>query len=818
MSFTDCILRALKDGKISKEKAADAQRVYEEHFEALRGAMGDAAAEGEAGARAWESMNADLAEKKRQTLLQVKRWSGIEKDMKQFRNAKGEADYAAAMAAHLSRDDRAPFANVEGRHASILNLLQGQMTDLLARFRGDLLGRTRDKSALKDVLREVFGEDTGSASAKELAESWGKTAERARQWFNQAGGRIPKREDWGLPQAHDSVAVGKASFNEWRDFIFPLLNPDKMINDKTGFAFTREQLELALKDVYETIRSDGLNKVDPGKQTGSAMLANRRLDHRFLVFKDAESWLKYNDRFGGSDVFSAMMGHLDHMARDIASLQVLGPNPTATLRYMEDLARKQGFDAGRLDHANGLIKDAWDMWGLHSGSTLAPINAKFARTMAGVRSVLQSAQLGSAVFSSLTDLSTGRLARKMAGLPQAKMLVSYAKLLNPADVADRKLAVRLGLGAQGWSSRALGQMRYFGEIGPEISRRLSSAVSTLSGHTAWIQAGRWAFGMEFMATLAEHAGLAFDDLPAPLQSTMKRYGIGADRWDVLRATPMYQHEGASFLRPEDISARTDMPAAVADEHAFRLLEMIQAETSFAVPTTSLRGRAALTGPLQPGTIQGELLRSGIMYKSFAVTMWHTHITRAMMQRGALSKAGYFANFVISATLMGGLAMQLKQIARGADPMPMNKPEFWARAMFQGGGLGIFGDFIGSAENRFGGGLAETLAGPVAGLATDVLRATAGNAFKAMRGQDTSVGNDISGLLRRYTPGGTIWYARAAFERLVLDNMQKMIDPDWHDRFRRKEEKLRTEQGQRYWWRPGHNTPDRAPDISNAGGK
>lgn len=818
MSMKDCIEQAVKEGRLSREKANETLSLYDELKADLENTAFADMADVEAARRTYEAAAMDAAEKKRQTLLQIKASQRVEMNMRQYRNVRGEEDYGAAMSAHLSRDDLAPFANVEGRHGSVLRLLQAQMTDFLSHFRYDTFGRARDKAGLNDVIREVFGEDTGNKAAKELAESWSKTAERARQWFNQAGGRIPKREDWGLPQTHDSVAVNRAGYKAWRDYIQPMLNLEKMKNEQTGFPLTSEQLEPALRQVYETIRTDGLNKVKPGTQGQGAMLANRRLDHRFLVFKNADNWLDYNARFGGSDVFSTMMAHLDHMSRDISSLQVLGPNPTATLRYMEQLARKQGTDAGRLDHANSQIKDAWDMWGLISGSTLAPIHGGFARTMAGIRGFLQSAQLGSAVFSSLSDIGTGRIARKMAGLPQLKMLSSYMKMLNPLDAGDRKLAVRLGLGAQGWSTRALGQMRYFGDtMGPEISRRMSNAVSTLSGHTPWIQAGRWAFGMEFMGALADHAGAAFEELPAPLRNTMQRYGIGADRWDVLRTSPLYEHEGAQFLRPEDIASRTDMPQAVAEEHAFRVLEMIEAETGFAVPTSSLRGRAAQVGDVQPGSVQGELLRSAIMYKSFAVTMWHTHITRAMLQQGITGKAGYFANMVISATLMGALAMQLKQIARGADPIPMQTPSFWGRAMFQGGGLGIFGDFLSSTSNRFGGGLAETVAGPVVGAATDLGRLVVSNATAAINGQKTHVGGDIVNLLRRYTPGGTIWYARAAFERMVLDNVQKMIDPDALDSFRRKEQQLKSQSGQRFWWRPGQNAPARAPDLNNVTG-
>ena len=57
--------------------------------------------------------------------------------------------------------------------------------------------------------------------------------------------------------------------------------------------------------------------MEPGGQGGMGKLANQRADERFLVFKDAASWLEYQDRFSNGTPFDAMVGHTDMMARDI---------------------------------------------------------------------------------------------------------------------------------------------------------------------------------------------------------------------------------------------------------------------------------------------------------------------------------------------------------------------------------------------------------------------------------------------------------------------------------------------------------------------
>lgn len=811
----NCIEKAVKEARLSRKKADEVLELYDSY----RAEMDEA----EAARRTAEGMTFEAKEKKRRALLQINVWRKISKNMAGYRNGKGEVDPAAAMLAHLDRDQHASFSNLEGRRKAILGRLHSGMDEFLATFRRDLKGAVRNKAVLSEVVRAAFGEDVSNVAAKELAQAWAQTAEKARLRFNAGGGRIPKRADWGMPQTHDSLEVAKAGYEAWRDFIFDKLDPAKMLNERTNAPFTTGQLEEALQEVFETIRTEGLNKVTPSGAAGGKSLANRRLDHRFLVFKSADDWLAYNQKFGGNDPFSVMMGHLDVMARDIAALEILGPSPAATLRFMEQTAKK--YTAGTKakkkflrssaeDITNSKSKLAWDMYGLYSGSTNAPINGHLARSFAGVRSTLQSIQLGSAALSSVTDVNFGRMARQHAGLPVAKMMPKYLKLLNPLDLADQKLAVRSSLIAENWSTIASAQQRYFGDIsGPEISRRLADVVMRVSGLSAWTQAGRHAFGLEFMGALADFADRDFADLPEAMQSTFARYGI-AEQWDVIRATPQYSFKGVKLLRPDDIAVRGDLKPRDADDLGLKLLEMIQGEMEYAVPSTSLRGRAALISDTRPGTVQGEMIRSFAMYKNFAVTLFHTHIARTMSQQTIGGKASMAANLIISTTLMGGLAMQLKEISKGRDPREMDSLEFWGAALLQGGGLGIFGDFISSGENRFGGGWPETLAGPVVSFGEDVFKLTAGNAMTAAKGDEANFGADAVNFARRYTPIlSSLWYTRLALERIVFDTLQKWVDPDAIEKMRRTEARFKREYDQKYWWRPGQKTPARGPDFN-----
>jgi hypothetical protein len=218
-----------------------------------------------------------------------------------------------------------------------------------------------------------------------------------------------------------------------------------------------------------------------------------------------------------------------------------------------------------------------------------------------------------------------------------------------------------------------------------------------------------------------------------------------------------------------------------------------------------------------GDLLGEVARTVMQFKSFPISVLSLHARRMMYARAARGGAGaaaYAANVIIGTTVLGVLAMQLKLIARGKDPRDLDDPKTWAAGFVQGGGAGIFGDFLFTDANRFGGGITNTLLGPTAGLANDAWKLTWGNAQEAMKGEDTGIAADAVGFASRYTPGGSLWYTRLLLEREVFDQLAIEADPSGaRKRFRRAERRAR-EQGTDYWWRPGKTAPDREPQIGD----
>lgn len=807
MTFRKCIEGKVKAGTLTKEQADEVlnlYREYEQHY-STRGSADWARAK--AAESTIERKTADLARKKRLTNLRILRTKAINEQMSA--HSKGMVHGAMGI---MTRDiwNEAKGSNVEYQHKIVRGQLHAMLDKAIERMRPKGLGLRQETASLRMWVRALYGEKVSDPDVADMAKAYGETAEYAKQRFNAGGGMIGDREDWRLPNPrHDKRAIKAAGFKSWHDFVLPRLDRDRMQDHATGLPLSDEKLGELLQETYRAIVTGGWSRREPGSIGGKA-LANRRAESRFLTFKTADDWLAYNDTYGTRDIFDTLMGHVDGMAMDIGLIEVMGPSPNAMLGYMQDVIRKTAAEKGDAIPSLGIqhLGHTYDVAaGRLTGEELSPVMTLFT----DVRNVLTSAQLGSAFISAVSDIGFVRMASKMSGMPTSRVLGRYLKLMNPANAADRVLATRLQLIAENANSVALAQRRYTGEIlGGRWSHKLADVVmrgSLLSPHT---QSMKWAFGMELLGFLGDHAGRSMDELPGELAGTLQRYGIDSATWDAIRTAERHPQ---GFLWPEK------MPSQETHD---RLMQMVMEETALAVPEADARTRAITTMGTKANSILGQAMRSVAMYKAFPISVVTGHIYRGLAQRGGWKKGAYLAEFFALTTIFGALSMQLGSIAKGKDPQdPTDKDKaaaFWGAAVLKGGGLGIFGDFLFSETNRFGGGLPATLAGPVVTLGGDILSATVTNAVEFAQGKTTNMPREMLNLFEANTPGHNLWYARLAFERMLFDQIELMIDPKAPKRLREMQRKTQKDYGQKFWWAPGEIAPKRAPDLAQGVGR
>ena len=799
--FDKCVQQAIDAGKLSP-KLAEALRVDALVFEAKLRAQGIHSKEQA------KLLGAEQAAEHRKLIAMRNKYKKVLQHSANSRNVENITSHPKSKAAGLMslmvkdlkvHRGKTAWSNIDNRSTAIEGQAHSLMADLLMNSHTTKLGWSQDRALLKDTVREIHGQSTGNAKAKQSAESWAKSSEYLRERYNRAGGFIAKRNDYGMPQTHDQKKVAKSTSDKWIEYVTPLLNREAMVNAEGRIMSDAELLD-GLREAFTSISTGGQNKKVAGQFSGGGSLSNRHQESRFLIFKDAESWIDYQEEFGSPDFFNTMTGHVRGMASEIAMLEVLGPNPNHAYKYLRDMTE----DDGNM----GLLDSVWDV--VNGSADMISVNREsIAKGTAATRHLLMSAQLGGAAISAITDPVYGKMTRAFNGIPSTKMFMQTLNQLNPADESDRAFAAHMGLVMDGMTSQALAGSRFSGEIDPAgNAAKVSETIFRASGLTSWTNSQRNAFGLDFQWHLGRQMGKSLIDVETKFQSAIRRYGITDEDWEIMRSAPLEEHGGATYFRPQNLN-KLDLPASTVDNIATKVLEAMNTEMDFAVPTPDARVRAITTGGgAKRGTAFGEIARMGMMYKSFSITQFNLHMNRS----GPKFAGVYALRLGISLTLMGAVALQMKEVSKGREPRDMESWEFWGAAMMQGGGLGIFGDFIstsGIGNNRYGNSVIATAAGPAGSLVEDTFR-LAGSLYDLssdpFTGDDTNFGREATRLLKRYTPANNLWYARLLLERGIFDNLEEMADPKAKQNRKKYERKMKTERGQDYWWKKGESAP------------
>ncbi len=827
-SIADCLQRAVDFGAIDRANGVRLQREYDQLVSRYSSSMPPAQARARAAADLKEANKAKTARRRHYVLNQLQAMARLRQTILKAK------DPAAAIKSLVEYNPGAGSASesVRSLAEAYVTSINAALKDVLEKTGQDLFSRSRSPKLLENLIRELHNEATGDAGAAALAKAVRQQQQRMRRAFNAHGGDIGDLADFGVSHTHDAGQLLQKGFNAWAEKIHGLLAWDRIRDHSTGKPFATAgslpnpaDTRSFLKDVYDGITTRGWDDKDPSLTMGGQALANQRAEHRVLHFRDGSAWLDYNREFGTSDPFSAMIGGLHNLAGDVARMRVLGPNPRAGLNYATQVAQKHAADIGDAklaDRSTRAGKTALAMLAHQDGSANIPHHVGWARFFGGVRSTLTSIQLGSAMISSVTDAATITAAAQTIGLSANNVLSRSVKLM--ASQATRETAARMGYVAETLADTGAGMARYFGKnFGTGIPERLSYFTLRATGLNFVTDMRKIAFQMEFAGHLAEMSGRDFAQLDKPLKKMLSDRGISPADWDLLRdpAIRFRSPEGADFITPFHwLEHQTTLPRVEAEGLALRLQMAIQEQVELAIPAASLEGKALLQGTAPPGSFMGELARSSTMYKSFSMSMMLGQYHRfAQADSWGMNRGLYAAKLSAMLLMTGALAVQLKELVKGNDPRPMGERKFWIAAAFQGGGLGIFGDFFQSETSRVGGGIGETLAGPVAGLAGDIVGPVASNLTRLAEGQDTLLGRDAANFLRMNTPFlSSAWPVRTAYSRIVADNVQRFLDPEADLIMSRRLKKMARDYGTQPFVAPGGNwSATRMPDLSNAFG-
>lgn len=715
--------------------------------------------------------------------------------------------------------------SIDRLHKANNRIMFSEIGDLLGKLHSRKLGFVQDHEGAADVIRELFrlqgmagGKRAKLDGATEFAAGFKRVMDWAFDELNKSGGFVRHRRDFGFTQFHNPQKIRQVTKELYIRKVRPLIDEGR-IYDGDGAVIDPKKIEQYLGNVYDEIIAGDV-ELRPGE------LWQRHKASRSMAYKTADAYLEYNKMFGEDNLWHAMLRHVDDVGRDLAVMHEFGPNADAvyaTLR-MEAAASVEDKTLGKWWGGAAMRKmDA--TYAAVRGIDRNPVNPQIGNVQAAGEAWLHAAQLGSSVLSAWSDIPTSLTNVRLNGGSMLRFLKLALAEFQPGLTGHERRVHGFGLGVILETWTRTGMLSRFSDLlhVNKAMNGMNEAVMRGTFIQPWTEGIRAAFQKEMLWTLGENTGKSLEQLKLhkegrKVAALLERSGL-ADIWDDVRAVPTEEFNGAQFLSLNKLKEANLTHQRKLDIMR-KVMMMIDSESDFAVvtPDALVRGVMRNRGPdeIVQGMMgqAGSVVRRGLMtYKSFGFSMmlrWLGRTILAEYNRGGhwIARSMYGLAALQAAMLpVGILSYQAKRKVKGQDFMDWDDPRLLVQGGLQAGGWGLFGDFLqGMGVNRYGGTVWETVAGPwprfIGATASAALPQSATAFLDHDSLHEANNRKDMDEFIdwaADYTPfASSAWYARYAYDKLVIDAFKRWNDP--MHRYEQEQQKARARWAEQedYW--------------------
>lgn len=662
-------------------------------------------------------------------------------------------------------------------------------------------GNKRSDAFFGDVVREIYGKQTGNAEAKRFADQWADTMEGYRQARNRAGGTVGKLENYA-PQSHDPTVMQRAGKQSWVTFMMRNLDRNQY-SDEAGRALSETDLEKLVSTMYESIVTDGVSKIqldaqglakDSSAGFGSSNVARMlNASHREIHLRDADAVIAYNQQFSDRALGATFFSHLTGVARDVALVNELGPNPGMTFATLRDSAAKRdSLIPGAVFDKNGNVEGA---------------SRGFHKPDAYFRQIVRNDM----DYSKWDDVS-----RAIASYEAATKLTSTALrapfqdtpgiLLNMADVGQMqnigtilrtafspKEAARFGIGAEvavqaarEGSERIMAQGRF--NVGNAMSR-YAQATMKYTLLDAWTNAARRAGQTTHALALGEWSQKSWDKLTASDRDLLNNAGINEADWQHIMAVPRQSLRGNPIHNIDDVTSLGLTPDETLRLQS-RMMGFIRMGGDIVTSEHNLTAQTIMTN----GGRTNFVTNQAMLFKR-AGSIQTAHLLDRLSRKSGATKVGYIAATAALGVSFGYMALCAQAVTNGQNPPPLNDWRTIGKALAVAGGFAMIQDLITSASDAVSGNESGHSSSPIAVL-SDL----------SSLGQivyQFATGNTDDGMYRAIKFGRqqvaplNYWYTKAAVDHLFFNDAAEALNPGYQKRLR----KYADQKGQQYFWDP-----------------
>ena len=666
-----------------------------------------------------------------------------------------------------------------------------------------------------EIMREMIGEPTGVKGAKDIARILKESQNSWRLRLNDLGANIGELDDWITRTTHDVEKMAAASKSSrliednrlaWVEYI------QTKLNLKRTFPNVNDPIEInkILSSIYDSLMTgDHLKYGGTNSIYGTKNVSNRLNASRVLHFKDLQSRQEYNIKFGEPSLQTSVFNVLTSSAKNIVIMQELGTNPQDTFNKILALLKKKYKNSDykivrdlNFENFQGAFSQIDGSINVIGSQTLAKIGIV-------VRGTGDMARLGGTVITSFADLAPYMGTTNFQG---RGLLTGLFEAINGLLGGNNRAAME-ALEVVSNSIVVSNRGNVFGDGGDLTGSigNLRNKFFKWNGLNGWVASlkSSMALGVaKFYGSLSE---TKFFNLEKRERNFLTLYGIDEGKWDMLRSIKTLAVDNKRYLTAEGAK---DISDSVINKYLGRKLSarelrnfkndleltwrnVLNDQGTHGTPEPDTQIRAITTMGSIKGTYMGEINRFIMQYKNFSVSLYKKILRREMDSYGPdeskLIGASMLASTLMLGTIFGYIVLSVKDMLSGRSPRDPKKLSVIMQSFVQGGGGGIYGDFLMSEiQNQYGNGIFETALGPTA---SDIKKFI--DMVKTMN-EPKKAGKKFLELAEGHTPFINLYYTKAAYDYLIGYQIKEYLDPGFFKRMKDRNEKNR---GQTYYFKP-----------------
>ncbi len=663
-------------------------------------------------------------------------------------------------------------------------------------------------------------------------------SETVRKKYNNYGANIDKLPGWIIRQSSDpfqlrnalntinvknnvksKISNGSAEVNlqAWKDYILPKLDHKRTFFETDN---TPEDIDRFLTRAYNSlIRNENQIVNSAGETFGAKSMVRQLGAKRVLHFKSADDWYDYNSMFGGRNLKEAIFGGFHVAGKNVGMMSKLGSNPQKNYAKIMDLVKNKLEDDGRQTQAQAVGAFAKEQGGHKKfmaevdGSVNTINGFAYAKWSSISRAIASMAKLGGATISAISDLHLYAKEMKWQGRSYigglAEAMGRLGKIKN--SKAKQEIAEQLGF----INDNIIYDLAARYSAGDNLNRGFSQVQRTffkLNGLAWWTNSLKDGAILGMGNYVAKQTKTSFKNLDFQFKRLISHYGIDEKIWNHIRKMDLDKaDDGKLFFNTQkidnlsddiikDIEGKTTMSArqleVARDNLKTKVLGMFLDRATYAVLEPDARTRGWMKMGQQAGTHPGEALRFMSQFKAFPFAFYQKMIGRetAMFREGTWKDGKKFGAMLGIAQLVGGsalfgyIAMTAKDILKGKTPRTELSFKNFSAAFLQGGGLGIYTDFLfGNIQNSTS--ALATIAGPIPTEGVRLLSAL----NYAIKGEGGKAGKQAYYSFKENIPFLNLFYIKTIFDYAIGYQMMETLSPG---SLRRMEKRMK-ESGQEF---------------------